>query len=412
MIFEGTIDYIKNSLETIKNVLISTKETLSIIANIFKIISEILGFIGIRVFILIALTNFVNSLIGNFSQNKKTNYVISVILIFFFSVSIKIPHNILLKYLIFMSSPLIIGFTIKIFVKYYNILYKIVAIKFNYYFNRVTFFKKDIKDNDKITIIFTTDINTNEYKKLEENKNILILEKEKIFLTENEISFSDTFKKNQFLKSLKYENNFIWCWNDDYKINKYLDFLEKEKKINQKNYIIGSKNNSYILNFLQNNWNYTIIYGLNYKEYLNSNITNINIIKNNYNLTLINNYDLKTDFSLKSKIIGSDLSILINEIGTKNELKFNNSILFLDINETNNNVLYKMFNQLQNYILNKNIKIKSVVFGNINNIQNIIDDFTEKINIPIFKINNFDFIKLNTQCLIDYKNNKINMLTN
>ena len=277
-----------------------------------------------------------------------------------------------------------------------------------------------IKDNGKIALIFTTALPTyEEIKTLNSNQNIIIHEKEKIFLTNDngEIILNDNIKVEQFITSANDKNaNLLWCWDDDYKSNRTISLLNNINKINQNKYIIGCRYNTYLLNFLQSKWNWRVIYGENFKHINNNNINSIIEYINRvniYDLILINGIELEN--SVKEKLIGGDLFSITMELFNENCINIKNKILFLDVNCETNKEFYKLINQLTEYILRQNRKPKMILFGNIIindniNYSQIIQNFSNDLQIPFLKINNYNLIKLNTIVNIEYMNKKIQLI--
>ena len=141
------------------------------------------------------------------------------------------------------------------------------------------------------------------------------------------------------------------------------------------------------------------------------------LTKNLFKINLINDFSLENNYFIKSKMIGSDLTVLSSSIGSNNFLNFKNKILFLSCNFRNHKIFYRELFQLINFIVDNNYTPKAIIIHNetnknIYNTSDIINScnnyFKENgISIPIFKIEDVDFIKLNRKYLIEYKNNEI-----
>lgn len=434
----NTINNLKNTLEGIKNTMSNIMDVLNTIGEIIGTIIEILGFIGFKVFLLLLSTSFIMWLLNLVSPvNRKINYFLSVGIVLWLAITTKMSFQlVILKYIAIILSPFIVIYAVNILIKLGKITYKFIKI----YIKRIDFclLRKKIQNlniNDNIALLLTTDLPTlQEIEKAKEftknfKNNLIILENEKISLTDNEnkIVFSNELKISQFLKSINTKDiKFLWFWSQSYRTNELLEKLKANKKIKQKQEIIGCGDNSYILNFLQNDWNWSIIYGLNFKDFMNSNIIYENNESSNYifntkifTLSLINNFNIQDKYFLKSKMVGSDLSVLASTIGTSNFLEFKNKILFLSFNFRNYRIFYREFLQLINFIIDNNHKPKSIIINNKNsknhyNYSNIIQTCNEylknnKINIPIFEIKDINFIRLNDKYLIEYQNNNINL---
>lgn len=434
----NTMNYLKSSLESIKSAVISTKDIIVSIGKIIGTVAELLGFIGFRVFILLMTTAFVLWLLNLVSPvTRKTNYVVAVGLVLWLAITAKMPVQIvILKYALIIISPFIISYIANFLIKNFNKVYKFVLNKIYSATSRINFKflgrkKYILGHNDNIGLLLSSDLPTiNEIKQAKYfikalTYNISILEDEKISLVDdnNRIIFLNETKVSQFKRSIASKDiKLLWFWSEDYNANELLDSLSKTKKIVQNKDIIGGGDNSFILNFLQQKWNWEVIYGQNLKhfiiKYQHDKKTIADVIENTtHSLNLINDYTVEEGFFLRDKIVGSDLFVLVNEIGTANQLNFRNKILFLDIVVESRRVLYRLINQLQNHIISRNMKPRAIVFGNIAlkdsaNPTEIIKFFSKSlddgnIHIPFFKIQDFDFVRLNRECLIEYKNSAI-----
>lgn len=441
---DNTLDYLKTTLDVIKSSMSAAKDILVAIGNIIGTIVEILGFIGFRVFILLITTAFVLWLLNLVSPiSRKTNYIIAVGLVLWLAITAKMPVQIVvLKYVIIIISPFIITSVANFFVKNLGSLGKIIINKLNVIFARIEFnlFRKNLNKinyGDTIGIVFTSDLPTID--EIDRSKMFfesldyksLVIEEEKISLVDDDkkIVFSNDLKASQLLRSLESRDiKLLWFWSNDYAANLTINGINKIKSLNQNKYVIGCAENSFILNFLQDKWNWKVIYGCNLKKFIEKYSLNEkpekNIVENifeniSYSLSIINDCDIGNNYFLKEKIVGSDLSALVDSIGTNNSLTFKNRILFLDGKYDSKVIFFRALNHLKNYMLDNAIYPKSIVFGNILlkdglSIAEIINDFNtslkeKNINIPFFQIKNFNFIKLNEQCIIEYKDNIISL---
>ena len=216
----------------------------------------------------------------------------------------------------------------------------------------------------------------------------------------------------------------MWFWSESYGSNEIINKLNKQKIVKQNKAIVGSGDNGYILNFLQQKWKWKIIYGKNLKDFITSNYNNHNIDldkiifnKKQYELSLINNYLISDNYFLKEKIVGGNLLTIVNSIATYSQLNFKNMILFLDCSFKNKIYFYKALNHLQQYMLANNIFPKAIIIASLDsenstNIHDIISNFSNNliennVNIPIFYADTIKFITLNTTSNIIYTNNKI-----
>ncbi len=441
---DSTLDYLKATLDVIKSSMSTAKDILVAIGNIIGTIVEILGFIGFRVFILLVTTAFVLWLLNLVSPiSRKTNYVIAVGLVLWLAITAKMPVQIVvLKYVLIIISPFIITTVANFLVKNLGIIGKITMNRLRIVFARIGFslFRKNLNKinyGDTIGIVFTSDLPTiddiNRSKMFFESLDYrpLVIEEEKISLVDDDkkIVFSNDLKVSQLLKSLESKDaKLLWFWSNDYSADSIINGINKIKPLKQNKYVIGCAENSFVLNFLQEKWNWKVIYGYNLKKFIEKHSLNEkpekNIVENIFNsrahsLSIINDYIIENNYFLKEKIIGSDLSVLVDSIGTNNSLTFKNRILFLDGEYDNKAIFYRSLNHLKNYMLDNSVYPKSIVFGDILlkdglSVAEVINDFNislkeNNINIPFFKLKNFEFIELGGQCTIEYKNSSISL---
>ncbi len=438
----NALNYLETTLNSIKSAINTTKDILTTIGSIIGTVVDILGFIGFKVFILLITTAFILWLLNLVSPiTRKTNYIISVCLVVWLAITSKMPLQlVILKYVFIIILPFIITYVANFLINNLSGIIKVFFNKFRILFSKINIniFKKHnylLKNNDKISLLFSSDLpSLDEIEKVKEiiksfGYKISILESEKISMADDngKIIFSNQLKLNQLLKSIQSKDiDLMWFWSNSYGINEILFELNKIRPLKQNKMIIGSGDNSFILNFLQEKWDWKIIYGYNLKSFLNNNykkddikLSEIIFKNNSYNMSLINDYNLDNNYFIKEKIIGGELSAVIESIGTYSQIKFKNKILFLDYNFNDKMMFYRFLTHLQNYIFTNNVFPKAIVFANIYNsnisgVSKIILNFSNNlknnnINIPFFFISKISFIKLNTNSIIEYKNNKINL---
>ena len=275
------VDNIKSTLEGIKTTMSNIMDVLGTIGDIIGTIAEILGFIGFKVFLLLLSTSFIMWVLNLVSPvNRKINYFLSVVIVLWLAITTEMSfQSIILKYILIILSPFILIYLVNLLIKLGKIIYDTLKV----YIKRIDFpiLRKKIQklnENDNIALLFTTDLPT--LQDIEDSKsfiknlkyNLSILENEKIALTDSQkrIIFSNELKLSQFTKSLKSKDiKLLWFWSQSYKTNELLEQLKTIEKIKQSKDIIGCGDNSYILNFLQNKWNWSVIYGENFKDFIN-----------------------------------------------------------------------------------------------------------------------------------------------
>lgn len=433
----GVVDNIKSTLDGIKTTMSNIMDVLGTIGDIIGTIAEILGFIGFKVFLLLLSTSFIMWILNLVSPvNRKINYFLSVGIVLWLAITTEMSfQSIILKYILIILSPFILIYLVNFLIKLGKIIYDTLKV----YIKRIDFpiLRKKIRKlnkNDNIALLFTTDLPT--LQEIEDSKsfiknlkyNLLILENEKIALTDSQkrIIFSNELKISQFTKSLKSKDiKLLWFWSQSYKTNELLEQLKTIEKIKQNKDIIGCGDNSYILNFLQNKWNWSIIYGENFKDFIKTEIkedfdlSNYIFNQNIFELSLLNEINIPENYFLKSKMVGSDLSVLASTIGTSNFLNFKNNILFLSCDFTSFRRFYREFLQLINFIIDNKHKPQAIIINNLLKkdkyyFTNIIQSCNKylkdsKIDIPVFEIKNMNFIRLNNTYTIEFKENKITL---
>ena len=259
-------------------------DVIGTIGDIIGTIAEILGFIGFKVFLLLLSTSFIMWVLNLVSPvNRKINYFLSVVIVLWLAITTKMSfQSIILKYILIILSPFILIYLVNFLIKLGKIIYDTLKV----YIKRIDLpiLRKKIQklnENDNIALLFTTDLPT--LQDIEDSKsfiknlkyNLSILENEKIALTDSQkrIIFSNELKLSQFTKSSKSKDvKLLWFWSQSYKTNELLEQLKTIEKIKQSKDIIGCGDNSYILNFLQNKWNWSVIYGKNFKDFIKTEI--------------------------------------------------------------------------------------------------------------------------------------------
>lgn len=439
--FDNTINFFKNSWNNIENTLNSikalleeTKSVLSTVASIIVSIIDIFGFIGFRVIVLLISTSFILSFLNMVSPTtRKINYCMAVGTVLWLAITVNMPLQVVvLKYICIILAPILITYLVKILYQNLSSIYVFIKKQMYIYISKLIHnlynSKKNIlfSNNDYISLIFSSDLPkleemegaVNTLKKLDYKP--IVLENEKISLLDNnkKIIFSNYSKAQQLIQSFKSRTiKLLWCWADSYSCNEIIPDLAQMKKVKQDKYIIGGGDNSYILNFLQHQWNWQVIYGNNFNKYINKKINIAKILDNKeLDLAIINTSKISKEYILKTKIVGGDLSVIVSQINTEYSMHYKNKILFLDCKCENQKILYRYLLLLYQHII-KGHYPSAIVFGNVvlednSSPADIIKTFSKKLQmnniyIPFFKIKNFTFIHLNRSCMISYKNNKI-----
>ncbi|MDR2527014.1 MAG: LD-carboxypeptidase [Rickettsiales bacterium] len=401
---KNLLDGIRTTLDNIWGTINTTKETIVVIANAISTVSQILGFIGLRVFILLLMTTlFIWILNLSSPLTKKINYFISVTIVTYIAWNANLPLQIVIfKYILIILSPLLIATIVNLSLRIYKTFYRTTNKKINNYIIKKSFFSKSIKFPfiPSISVLFSSGLPTKEELNDIPDK---IMESEKILLTNNvgRIVFLNENKASQFIKSCAdKEINLMWFWNGHYGANEVVRLLEKTEKIKQTKYVVGNGDNSFILNFLQDKWGWKVIYSNNY-------INRIEIDeKKEYSLKLINDFPINDGWLIKKRIVASDISVYAIE-----PISCDRKILYLGGFIENEVYLYRYLLNTQNYILKTKQRPESIILDiNIDaDIVKIIFDFNDTFKkhfmyMPIF-YGNIESIISNEKCVIGYKEN-------
>jgi hypothetical protein len=408
-----TLEYFKGVLDNIITTLNTTKEVISQIGDAIGTLAQILGFIGFRVCVLLMITAFVVWICNLCSPTtKKANYFSSIAFVIWIAINANMPMQIVIfKYILIILAPMLITNTIGYLLRITKIAYKISDKKVSLIVAKTNIIPTNFKipETIKPTIIFSSTLPSNDDIERIKGK---YMENEKVLLIDDKgsIVFDDENKFLQFKKAVEdKESNIMWCWNSEYGSNNLLSKLMKTPKIMQKKYIVGSGDNSFILNFLQNSWNWKIIYAKNYIDFLEE---EIELKPIEYQLKLINNFDFKNKYAIKKKIIASDISVF-----AFNRIEISNKILYLSGNSIDEVTLYRNLLKIGEFIINKKQKPVAIIIADIiinANIGNIIKDFNKYLElnliyIPILYAEHTNMIISNENCMINYDGNNILM---
>ncbi|MDR3290102.1 MAG: LD-carboxypeptidase [Rickettsiales bacterium] len=407
--FEATIDYIKSALDSIVNALATTKETILLISEGIATVAQILGFIGLRVFVLLIMTTLIIWILNLSSPTtKRMNYFISVGLVVWIALNANMPITLVIfKYMLFILTPMLMAQTINFMIKVGKISNKMINKKVTNYIAKKSFFAKklSIPEVPIISVLFTSLLPTkNEMLQIID----VVKEKSKILLIDNngKILFTTENKTEQFIKSCEDDGvNLMWCYGNKYGCNEIVKPLERMEKILQTKYIIGNGDNSFLLNFLQNQWGWKVIYTNNYDR--NLPLTKVE----NTPLKLLNNHKFtEENWTIKKRIVASDLSVF-----TIYPLSCDRKILYLDGIVENEILLYRYLHQVEKVLMANKQKPEAIIIGNINievDMAKIIYDFDKELKkkliyVPFFYAENLSCVLSNEKCLIEYKGEEI-----
>lgn len=219
-------------------------------------------------------------------------------------------------------------------------------------------------------------------------------------------TFTKELRIKQFKQAIQSDSKAIWCARGGYGSSDLLPLLHFEEEIPQNKLFIGFSDLSALGNFLIQNWNYKIIYGpmlsqLAFKKLAKKSEELIfELIFNGkkkikYEISPLNNYQQR----VKGILVGGCLSVLMQNIGTVNQINWHNKILFLEDIDESGEKLDRYFMQILQICKFQNSYPKAILLGNFyenvkekqrkTNIDFAIQEFVRKIDesgasIPLF----------------------------
>jgi muramoyltetrapeptide carboxypeptidase len=241
-----------------------------------------------------------------------------------------------------------------------------------------------------------------------DEKNLLLKEK-----TNHEFaSFSAKTRFSQLKKAIEKEDSkIIWCLRGGYGTSDLLPFLNQIKKPKEPKIFIGFSDITSINNFLLDEMDFHLISAPMLAQIVlrkvnrNSSKSIVDFIfglkkQLKYSLKLLNEKNIKFSSIKKTKIVGGCLSVIASAFGTKNQIDWQNKILFLEDEGESGERLDRYFQQIIQIILEQKKIPKAILLGNFvesnihglvkeKNILIAIEKFSERIvknnlKIPLF----------------------------
>lgn len=239
------------------------------------------------------------------------------------------------------------------------------------------------------------------------------------FFNENSLSLTET--TNNFFATTNSKDRFenfrfacenpqskiLWSIRGGYGSADILPYLYEMPKPKLSKILIGFSDIVAISSFVQANWGWKIICGPMLNQIINNKVStdsqtaifelilgNIKVLK--YQLNLLAGQPQ----NIESEIVGGCLSVLINNFCTKNQLDWRDKILFLEDEGEDGERLDRYLTQIA-YIINENKLFPKAIllgnfyenneFGKVNSdkIDFAINNFTKKINLPIWQEKTF-----------------------
>lgn len=277
---------------------------------------------------------------------------------------------------------------------------------------------KFLKKNDVVDVVFLGTAGT-----LEENKKIknfvekigliarIFLEKEltlKKAVSHEFPSFMASQRFEQFQEAVESDSKIIWCARGGYGGAELLPFLEKMKKPKQQKIFIGFSDISSLNNFLIEEWGWQVVSAPMLAQIALGKVSAKStkaIVDVIFGKKTELKYSLKSIIPAKKQIdaivTGGCLSVLTGQFGTKNQINWQNKILFLEDEGETGERLDRYFHQIVQIISEQKKYPVAIVLGNFleanphgtpkgKNIVRAIERFAEKLKeknlaIPLFE---------------------------
>lgn len=288
---------------------------------------------------------------------------------------------------------------------------------------------KFVKKGDVVDVVFPGTAGTlDEIKKIKDFVKKIGLQPN-IFLEESLVlkksathefpSFEAAKRFEQFKKAVESNSKIIWCARGGYGSVELVEFLKKIKNPKQQKIFIGFSDISALNKILIEDWNWQVITAPMLAQIVLNKVSKKSIsaiIALIFGKTAELKYSLKPlttcDLPLTTKIVGGCLSVIASQFGTKNQIDWNDKILFLeDEGETGERLDRYFHNLIQISAEQKKIPA-AIVLGNFlesnphgtpraKNIELAIKRFSKKLEEVGFKIPLF---QEKTNCLGHSKN--------
>ena len=273
---------------------------------------------------------------------------------------------------------------------------------------------KFLKKNDVADVVFLGTAGTlDEVKKIKNFvKEIgltpnIFLEKEttlKKSVNHEFASFKASQRFEQFKKAVESDSKIIWCARGGYGSAELLPFLTKMKKPKMPKIFIGFSDISSLNNFLIEEWGWKVVSAPMLAQIALNKVTEkstkaiVDFIfgkktELKYSLNLISSEKK----SVSAVVNGGCISVLAGQFGTKNQLNWENKILFLEDEGEDGERLDRYFYQIVQIISEQKKLPKAIVLGNFleanphgtpkgKNIEIAIKKFAEKLSEAGLKI--------------------------
>ncbi|MGL9732628.1 MAG: LD-carboxypeptidase [Wolbachia sp.] len=258
---------------------------------------------------------------------------------------------------------------------------------------------------------------------------------EKIYSNDNPFySNSDEFRANDLINALIDDSKIIWCIRGGTGASRLIPYLErlpndkKERIAQNKKILIGYSDITALHIYLQAKYGWQTLHGTMLEMIVNNSVSESSVEKlkelilnkRNYirfdNLKIINNSIKLKNVRLESKIVGGNMTLVENSIGTTWQINAKGKILFLEDIRVYPYAMERSLDHLkQAHIFDE---VQAVIFGSFidsgdNNFIEIVKErFARSINFPVFTIQRIghgyinDPLPLNTHTIIGIQDEK------
>ncbi|OCA06899.1 LD-carboxypeptidase [Wolbachia endosymbiont of Trichogramma pretiosum] len=230
---------------------------------------------------------------------------------------------------------------------------------------------------------------------------------EKIYSNDNPFySNSDEFRANDLVNALTDDSKIIWCIRGGKGASRLITYLEKlpndkkERIVQNKKILIGYSDITALHIYLQVKYDWQTLHGTMLEMIVNNSVAESSVEKlkelihkqcNSIrfdNLKMINNGVRLENGRLESKIIGGNMTLVENSIGTAWQINAKNKILFLEDIRVYPYLIERSLDHLkQAHIFDG---VDAVIFGDFVNCYNdnlveiVKERFAKSVNFPVF----------------------------
>lgn len=230
-------------------------------------------------------------------------------------------------------------------------------------------------------------------------------------------SASDGVRFSCFRDALYDNSSVIWALRGGYGCAKIIGELQKLPKPEKEKVFIGYSDNTALHLFLTQEWGWKSIHGscieeiIDHEETDRGNFIKINkIISRKTNTARISglipvNQLARNSTRIESSLTGGNITILETSIGTSWQIISSKKILFLEDVHIRPYMLDRSLLHLSQSGIFEGVD--AIIFGDISgskgDMLSVINDFSQSINIPVFRSNRFGHEKINDPIIYNTK---------